>query len=710
MDIDDDDSRLNHGYTVYQSSDQIVYDAETAVSQYVYMANAIGQRIEELDIGLNKSSMRSVKWKRSLNQLLDMARQKTVIAVCGATGSGKSSLINAVLDLPLVPTDGGQACTSVITEISWHEDTSFFAEVVFLSEEEWLHELAPLLDDLKDTGEPGNTHKDLRALWDKLRAVYPHLKGCNDLKNITSVPDFIRSNAATHSVLGTNPVVQNSDKALFMQDVRRYIGSAQQSYLAPAATLDNATHPCELWPLIKVVKIRCNSSVLSLGSVLVDIPGTGDTNRARASMASKYMKDCSHIWIVMDITRAVNDSNAEDLMNEAFRIQLFMGAIGDQHQTDALRTDIKVLEMQVSDLVGQKRVLCSQRRSEYVIGVLKHNFRQQLKELNEVLAKSVHSYVTENDTSDGAKAGGEMMRKQWQSKPEPGSASGTVGITGKLKEPLHILAREKSQQLRERISQSMGRKSRAAAVKAAQCAEQISDDFAASMHWLTYRGTLRRHGSWRQDLNAMFAIPFMRRIAAHWSNVFSHLFLDLQSEANAIIEKTLTEFEESAPPLLKDLAHAQAEQCRKEVQCALDDIIDAIHDVIDTEQKEASRYLALHIQEVLKPGYEEAAPLSGPGSTTRRKSIFHDWVVKLKDSAFEGGADVLLRRLDELSDAVKDTLEEEFNNLSEKVEVTLSLVWDRPGNDALELKARETARATTAEILEQIKHWSRAAK
>lgn len=40
-----------------------------------------------------------------------------------------------------------------------------------------------------------------------------------------------------------------------------------------------------LWPLISQVKVYCSSNALSSGVILVDLPGTGDANQARNSIA-----------------------------------------------------------------------------------------------------------------------------------------------------------------------------------------------------------------------------------------------------------------------------------------------------------------------------------------------------------------------------------------------------------------------------------------
>ena len=62
---------------------------------------------------------------------------KVTIAVVGATGAGKSSLINAVVDqFSVLPTSGTQACTSVVVKIENNEDgEQYEADIEFLSRE-----------------------------------------------------------------------------------------------------------------------------------------------------------------------------------------------------------------------------------------------------------------------------------------------------------------------------------------------------------------------------------------------------------------------------------------------------------------------------------------------------------------------------------------------------------------------------------------------
>ncbi|CAD6445389.1 3ebc6d55-2da4-45e6-985d-8108c33c4a1d [Sclerotinia trifoliorum] len=86
-------------------------------------------------------------WQDQAKQILGgLKRPRVLFGVLGYTGSGKSSLINALIDEEMVvPANAMRASTSVVTEISWNDSDdpgeAFRAEIEFISEIEWKMEI-----------------------------------------------------------------------------------------------------------------------------------------------------------------------------------------------------------------------------------------------------------------------------------------------------------------------------------------------------------------------------------------------------------------------------------------------------------------------------------------------------------------------------------------------------------------------------------------
>ena len=67
---------------------------------------------------------------------------KTVIAVVGDTGAGKSSLMNALLDhRSVLPTSGIRACTAVVVEVVQNTESDILeADIEFLEKQVTYHQ------------------------------------------------------------------------------------------------------------------------------------------------------------------------------------------------------------------------------------------------------------------------------------------------------------------------------------------------------------------------------------------------------------------------------------------------------------------------------------------------------------------------------------------------------------------------------------------
>ncbi|KAG2118858.1 uncharacterized protein F5147DRAFT_757285 [Suillus discolor] len=330
-------------YQLYDLADEIPYTPEKALHEGLGMVKTLKLGIEKLELGSSK--LRKDVWLREIDSLLNQVSPTTMIAVCGATGAGKSSTINALLDVDVVPTSGMRACTSVVTEISYHTAPTINADVLFLSEAEWREELTVLLDDIKAEGSnlkrTTDLHGDVEVAWYKVHAVYPSVT-LPQLVDMTA-DQMLAYNTNIVHILGTTRKISADDSSSFAQKIARYVDSStgqkrqgkknktQKGKKTGASdnlvinAEEKEDHDTALWPLIRQVNIQCNAWALSTGAILVDLPGVADVNPARNRVAKDYMKKCNCIWILAPITRAVDDKTARDLLGEAFRTQLMNG-------------------------------------------------------------------------------------------------------------------------------------------------------------------------------------------------------------------------------------------------------------------------------------------------------------------------------------------------------------------------------------------------
>jgi hypothetical protein len=97
-------------------------------------------------------------------------------------------------------------------------------------------------------------------------------------------------------MLGSTRNIFAVNSTIFGAAITPYIDSDQQHK-------ENKPLRSALWPLIRLVRIKCGARALSKGTILVDLPGVADANAARSAIAKEYMKKCNRIWIAAPITR-----------------------------------------------------------------------------------------------------------------------------------------------------------------------------------------------------------------------------------------------------------------------------------------------------------------------------------------------------------------------------------------------------------------------
>jgi hypothetical protein len=236
---------------------------------------------------------------------------RVLIGFLGASGAGKSSLINALLEQEdLLPADDEKACTAVCVEIGYNPsediEEAFKAKVDRISEDDWRVELEKLFRDLSDqaqnkdgeNGEP-DLERDMRikAAFQKLKCVYPHIKTIKDLQSYTVPNLLIHPNVK--DILGKSRSINESTREGFAAKIKPFIDSSNSK--------EEGGKSFAQWPLVKLVQIRVKSPVLKDGIVLVDLPGSMDTNVARGAIAENYQRNLKVTCVVAPTQRAASD-------------------------------------------------------------------------------------------------------------------------------------------------------------------------------------------------------------------------------------------------------------------------------------------------------------------------------------------------------------------------------------------------------------------
>ncbi|KAK5957182.1 hypothetical protein OHC33_001553 [Knufia fluminis] len=269
---------------------------------------------------LEKSNLEVKNGVKILDQLRTTLQRAPQTAITAPwLRQRKSSVINALLgEQQLIPTNCMRACTAVVTEISYNDrnESPYGATIEFVSESEWRKELELLLSDVEGAaGSIYDEESEAGIAFSKIKAVYPTITAHNIGK--VTVEQLMRVKKVAE-LLGCNLELQEETAIALYTSMKKFIDSKEKNAsIGPGVDAEN-----EFWPMIRRVKVYTKASVLATGSVLVDLPGVADSNAARSAVARKYLQNCTALWVVAPIIRAVDDKSARHLLGEGFKRQL----------------------------------------------------------------------------------------------------------------------------------------------------------------------------------------------------------------------------------------------------------------------------------------------------------------------------------------------------------------------------------------------------
>lgn len=307
------------------------------------------------------------EWNEDIVELISIPSPEVIIGVLGGTGADKSSLINAILNEDsILPMSNHQACTAAVVELRFNRellqpqdsvknDLPLYKGVVeFISQEEWNKELDLLLrlccDDTEKVSKLTLRRKphdeESKAAWSKIDTVYgagtvQKHDGCDRAEVFKSLSKDHRVNKLLcttesdesnfHRLEISSGVISKVDAMNLLTTsnrklakLKRQCANSFRKQIEEYVYRGGDRKEAQSWPLVRKVVLHGPWHVLSKGACLVDLPGKGDDNAARAKIADAYLQNCSKIWIVAPIKRVVNDKMAKDLLGDSFKKQLLL--------------------------------------------------------------------------------------------------------------------------------------------------------------------------------------------------------------------------------------------------------------------------------------------------------------------------------------------------------------------------------------------------
>ncbi|KAJ4356454.1 uncharacterized protein N0V89_004487 [Didymosphaeria variabile] len=297
--------------------------------------HGIYTKLSEILKGIPTGDRELAHLLRTIHKVPQIKRSSDLnIGLVGAQGAGKSMFLSALFDMEGISWSGadGEACTRTVVKFAYFapnststESESFYAEIKFLDNRKIEEMIREHVKDLKhyqedvdgsDDDEPRvaqsyeQDEADKRR-HDTAREIFTVLFGsekefmhywmshptkefmhfcklkCLEAMKECGVPD------------GRNSCIRSGN------DAHELMGKIKH-FLADVKGVE-----C-LWPLVDHVTIRFDHELLKYGAVIIDVPGSGDTNLSRARHVEEIKDTADIVLVFADTLRIASDNSAID--------------------------------------------------------------------------------------------------------------------------------------------------------------------------------------------------------------------------------------------------------------------------------------------------------------------------------------------------------------------------------------------------------------
>ncbi|WDL98209.1 dynamin family protein [Alicyclobacillus sp. ALC3] len=271
---------------------------------------SLGRLVDELDAALNiLDGLSEVEqWHKELDDVRRrMLDSRRLVAVFGAFSAGKSSLLNALLEDPLLAVSPNPT-TAAVTRLTADEETQVVVTAKTVDE---------LWEDVEDA--LNQVHRPAATMAEAL-----------DVATTLKLPQL--------PVPARRPAAFLQAVASGYADMRERLGT---SWPVSRAQLRAYTADERIACFLKQVDVSHPSTLLQDGFDMVDTPGVDSVHRRHTDVAFRYMSRADAIMFVLYYTHAFSRADKDFLLQ--------LAGVQDVLKTDKLFVVINAVDLAVSD-------------------------------------------------------------------------------------------------------------------------------------------------------------------------------------------------------------------------------------------------------------------------------------------------------------------------------------------------------------------------